>query len=254
MHTKVSTGKPAAATGVPLILVHGLDLSHRYMMPTAECLAPEFRVYVPDLPGFGDSGHPAKVLDVPGLADALVAWMDATGLERASLLGNSFACQIIVDLAARYPGRVSRAILQGPTTPPRERSWFWQFVRWRQNNRYNPPELGPISWSDYRKAGYKRALQSFRLSLLDRVEDKLPRVAAPTLVVRGQHDPIARASWAEEVTGLLPDGRLVVIPGVAHTLVYTAPEQLATVARQFLLGPSATSSRCGPSSIIPGPP
>jgi pimeloyl-ACP methyl ester carboxylesterase len=54
------------------------------------------------------------------------------GLERAALLGNSFGCQVIADLAVRYPQRVTHAILQGPTTPPQERSVFWQFVRWRQ--------------------------------------------------------------------------------------------------------------------------
>jgi hypothetical protein len=45
-----------------------------------------------------------------------------------------------------------------------------------------------------------------------------------------------RAARAEEVARRLPDGRLVLIPGVAHTLVFTAPEQLATVSRQFLAG------------------
>jgi pimeloyl-ACP methyl ester carboxylesterase len=114
------------------------------------------------------------------------------------------------------------------------RSWLWQFIRWRQNNRYNPPELGPISWHDYRRAGYLRAQQSCRLALKDRIEDKLPRVAAPSLVVRGQCDPICRPAWAAEVARLLPHGQLVEIPDVAHTLVYTAPEQLAAVTRRFL--------------------
>jgi 2-hydroxy-6-oxonona-2,4-dienedioate hydrolase len=233
VHAKVSTPAPQADRP-PLVLVHGLALSHAYMMPTAERLGGEFRVHVPDLPGFGESAHPEKTLDVPGLADALAAWMGAIGVPRAALLGNSFACQIIVDLAARHPQRVLRTVLQGPTTPPEERSWLRQFVRWRQNNRYNPPELGPISWRDYRRAGYLRALQSFRLALKDRIEDKLPRVAAPSLVVRGQYDPICRAAWAAEVARLLPRGQLVEIPGAAHTLVYTAPEQLAAVARRFL--------------------
>jgi pimeloyl-ACP methyl ester carboxylesterase len=53
--------------------------------------------------------------------------------------------------------------------------------------------------------------------------------------VRGQHDPICRADWAAEVARLLPDGRLAEIPGVAHTLAFTAPAQLAAVTRRFLL-------------------
>jgi pimeloyl-ACP methyl ester carboxylesterase len=218
------------------VLVHGLGLSHRYMMPTAKRLATDFAVYVPDLPGFGDSGHPKALLELSQLAEALLAWMDAAGLGRVSLLGNSQGCQVIAHLAARHPTRVMRCVLQGPTTPPNERSWLWQFVRWRQNDRYNPPDLGPPTWSDYRRAGYLRVLRTFHLGLLDRLEDQLPRMAAPTLVVRGQHDPICRERWAEEVAGLLPCGGLVIIPGVAHTLVYTAPEQLASVTKQFCAG------------------
>jgi 2-hydroxy-6-oxonona-2,4-dienedioate hydrolase len=102
---------------------------------TAQELANDYRVYVPDLPGFGDSDKPEKIFDVPELADWVACWMPAVGIDRAALLGNSFGCQVIADLAARYPERVAAAILQGPTTPPDECSWFWQFVRWRQNQR-----------------------------------------------------------------------------------------------------------------------
>lgn len=108
----------APADATPLVLIHGSGLSGRYMIPTARELAPHFPVYVPDLPGYGDSGDPGRVLNIPQLADWLVAWMDAIGLERASFLGNSFGCQVIVDLAMRYPERTERLVLQGPTTPP----------------------------------------------------------------------------------------------------------------------------------------
>jgi 2-hydroxy-6-oxonona-2,4-dienedioate hydrolase len=233
VHTVVSTDSvlPGAPT---VVLVHGLGLSHRYLVPIAARLAPVYRVYIPDLPGFGDSGKPPRVLDVPGLADALAAWMRTLGLGRAALFGNSFGCQIIVDLAARYPEQVERAVLQGPTTDPTERSWFWQFVRWRQNSPYNPRTLGPITRRDYRKCGLRRLLQTTHYFLQDRVEEKLPRVGAPVLVVRGQRDPICRQHWVEEVTCRLPHGRLVVIPEVAHTLVYTTPQELMGVTRPFL--------------------
>jgi pimeloyl-ACP methyl ester carboxylesterase len=235
VHMKVATGY-APPGRPPLVLVHGLGLSHRYMMPVAECLAPAFDTYVPDLPGFGDSAHPPRLLDMPGLAEALFGWMNAVGLGRVSLLGNPQACQIIADLAMRHPDRVERCVLQGATTPPDERGWLRQFIRWRQNNCYNPPDLGPPTWSDYRRAGYLRVLRTFRLGLFDRIEDKLPHITAPTLIVRGQYDPICRDAWAVDMSRLLPDGSLVLIPGVAHTLVFTAPEQLAMVTRQFLLG------------------
>jgi 2-hydroxy-6-oxonona-2,4-dienedioate hydrolase len=142
----------AEADGPSVVLVHGLGLSGSYMLPVAERLARRYPVYLPDLPGFGDSAKPARALDVPGLAEALAEWIRAVRLQPVALLGNSFGCQIIADLTARYPDLVERAVLQGPTTPPQDRSWLWQFVRWRQNQPYNPQSLSPITWDDYRKA------------------------------------------------------------------------------------------------------
>ena len=107
-------------------------------------------------------------------------------------------------------------------------------VRWRQNQPFNPDSLSPITWDDYRKCGYRRVLQAFRYQLKDPIEQKLPHIPAPVLVVRGQLDPICRLPWAVEISRRLPRGSLVEIPAVAHTLVYTAPEQLAQVTRQFL--------------------
>lgn len=233
IHAKVSSGPAIAASGA-LILVHGLGLSHRYMMPVANELAHHARVYVPDLAGFGDSGHPRRILSMPELADGLADWMRAIGLSRVPLLGNSQGCQVIANLAVRHPELVSCAVLQGPTSPPEERSWFWQSIRWRQNSSRNPPSLSPITWGDYRRSGYIRVLRTFHYSLKDHIEDQLPRIKVPVLIVRGECGPICRADWAERLAGLLPQGRLVEIPKVAHTVVYTAPVELAWVTQSFL--------------------
>lgn len=232
MHALVSIDPVPDAPAV--VLVHGSGLSGQYMIPTARELSRDFRVYVPDIPGYGDSGDPGRILDVPQMADWLAAWMPAIGLEKASFLGNSFGCQVIADLAARYPVRVERAILQGPTTPPDERSGFWQFVRWRQNQRFNPDWLGDVTLIDYKKAGLLRLIRSFMFQITDRIEDKAPLIQAPVLVVRGALDPIANQEFCEMIVRLCPRGQLVIIPDVAHTLCFTAPVQLAEATRVFL--------------------
>jgi pimeloyl-ACP methyl ester carboxylesterase len=227
---------PAVGTGQApkLVLVHGLGLSQRYMMPLARELAHDSHVYVPDQPGFGGSGHPEQILDMVGLADALAVWSRKIGLHRAVFIGNSQGCQVIAQLAVRHPELVTGAVLQGPTAPADERSWLWQFVRWRQNGRYNPPSLDRVTWGEYKKSGYLRVLRTFQHSLNDHIEEQLPRIAARTLIIRGEQDPICREQWARGLASLLPHGRYLEIPGVAHTLCYTAPAELAAVTREFL--------------------
>ena len=233
MHALASVD-PVPADRPPVVLVHGLVVSSRYMVPTALRLAPRFRVYAPDLPGFGRSAKPEHVLDVPELAGALASWMQAIGLGRAALLGNSFGCQIIAEFALRHPQRMERAVLVGPTVDPKNRSLLAQFGRWLLDATREPLSLGPILVLDCLDAGLRRALRTLGYALRDRIEEKLPRVQVPTLVVRGARDPIVPQRWAEEATRLLPRGRLVVIPGAAHAVNYNSPLELVMVAGPFL--------------------
>jgi pimeloyl-ACP methyl ester carboxylesterase len=232
MRARATAKCPGALPDV--VMVHGLGLSGRYMEPVARAMRHGCRVWLPDLPGFGASDKPGRALGIAELADALADWIGAAGIGAPVLLANSFGCQIAIDAAARHPGLACALILQGPTTPPGERTWWRQFRSWRRNGPFNRPGMDRVSWQDYRKAGYLRILRTFRAQLRDRPEDKLSRVPMPALVVRGEFDPICHAGWAMEVAGGLPRGRVVEIPHVSHTLVWDAPGELALVALQFL--------------------
>ena len=140
-----------------VVLVPGIGLSHRVMLPIAELLAPHFAVRAPDPPGFGRSDKPRRPLEVPELADALAAWIEAAGIGRPALVGNSFGCQIIVELAARHPNRVACAVLQGPTMDAAARSLPRQSWRWLRDTFQERPD----PWArlrDYRDAGLRRVL------------------------------------------------------------------------------------------------
>lgn len=233
LHHREGAGAPPAGAAT-LVLVHGLVISSLYMVPTARRLAPFYRVLAPDLPGFGLSDRPREVLDVPALADALERWMEAVGLPRAVLVGNSLGCQVIVDLAARYPERVRCAVLAGPTMDPHARTAPVQVGRWLLDWTRERPSLAAAHARDYYRAGLRRALHTFRHALRDPIEEKLPRVRAPTLVVRGSKDAIVPQRWAEEAARLLPRGRLVVIPGGPHVVNYTTPMEFSRVVRHFV--------------------
>ncbi len=233
MHARVSEGR--AAGGPPVVLVHGLVVSGRYMVPLFDELAPFHDVYAPDLPGFGRSEGPARALDVVGLADALAAWMRAVGLRRAVLVGNSMGCQIIAWLALRHPGLVEKVVLQGPTMDSGARSTLRQTWRLLLDTTREPPSLIAIEGLDLMRAGVGRSWRTFRYALGDPIEERLPRLRVPALVVHGSRDRISPLGWAEEVARLLPDGRLVVLPGAAHAANFSAPAEFARAVRSFLV-------------------
>jgi 2-hydroxy-6-oxonona-2,4-dienedioate hydrolase len=129
---------------------------------------------------------------------------------------------------------VNRLVFQGPTVDPNARSVRQQLARLIRNSSTEAPGLGWITIVDYVKAGMRRIRATIGLAMEDRIEDKLPRIAAPTLVVRGDKDPLVPQEWAEEVVRRLPRGELRVLPGLGHTINYTAPKEFVAALRPFL--------------------
>jgi pimeloyl-ACP methyl ester carboxylesterase len=232
VHSRESRDAPIGVT--PVVLVHGLAVSHRYLMPVGAILAARYPVRAVDLPGFGLSEHPDAILDVPALAERLAEWLKASGNAPADLLGNSFGTQIAVDLAARHPELVRRLVLAGPTMDPAARSMPRQALRWLRGLHREDPGQFPILMRDLADAGLVRAVRTFRAALRDPVEEKLPAVEAPTLVTRGEYEAVSSSEWTERAARLLRHGELAVVPGSPHDATYTAAGPLAAVVMPFL--------------------
>ena len=79
-----------ADAGDPIVLIHGLAVDSRYWQAQFEALAQHYRVVRYDLRGFGKSALPTA--EPYTHADDLKALLDDLGIERAHILGNSFAC------------------------------------------------------------------------------------------------------------------------------------------------------------------
>src|SRR5215211_2535171 len=133
-------GRTGAARVRDVVLVHGVVVSSRYMVPLALELGRDFRVHAPDLPGFGLSEHPTDVLGVADLAQTLVAWLDHCRIERPALVANSFGCQIALHALARRPNRFDCAVLQGPTFD-RRAGPLRQGLRWLATGLREQPSL-----------------------------------------------------------------------------------------------------------------
>src|SRR5215211_7468705 len=222
IHTRVSLDLVPHERS-PVVLVHGLGMSSRYMIPIAQYLAPDFRVYAPDLPGFGISDKPPHILTVPELADALAGFMHEMVLCRAAFVGNSFGCEILIEFAVRHPRRIERLVLQGPTPDPNTRSALEQVALFFVTRLFERWSLGWIAISDYLRGCIFRYVGTFRAMIAYRTEPRLSEVQAPTLVVWGTRDFIVPRRFVERIAHLLPNGRLVVIPGAAHGMNYSHP-------------------------------
>ena len=228
-----SSARPTLPPHPPIVLLHGFLVSGRYMMPTARLLADDYHVLVPDLPGFGQSTKPPNALPLDRLAHMLALWMRSLQLDEAVFLGNSFGCQVIVELALRHPTCVSKAILLGPTVDPRARSLPRLSFRLLLDVAELVP-MAPILIRDLADAGIAQTWQTLSSMLGDRIEDKLPHIRVPTLVVRGEKDSVAPQAWTEEASRLLPAGQLAVVPEGRHAANCSSPEALVATIRPFL--------------------
>ncbi len=218
----------------PLVLVHGYIVSGRYLLPLARLLAPSSRVYVPDLPGFANSGKPAHALNVTELADALATWMQQLGLQRAVVLGQSFGCQIVTELAMRHPELVQSQILVDPTVNPHAQNLFLLAMSWFFAMLQESPSLIWICFQSLLKSSLWTDMRTMQFMLEDHITDRLPKLQVPVLVVRGSRDTIVPQRWAEQAAALLPQGELVVIKGGIHATNYDSPAALERVIRSFL--------------------
>jgi pimeloyl-ACP methyl ester carboxylesterase len=222
-------------TGPPVVLVHGFGVSSRYMLPLARSLAGSFTVFAPDLPGYGRSEKPPTPLGIAGLASALEDCLDALGLEQPAFAANSLGCQVVTELAVRKPERVGPLMLIGPTIDPKHRRARHQVLRGVRDAGREPLSLLALVARDDAVMGLRALLATARSALADRIEDRLPAIEQPTLVLRGEEDPFVSEEWAEAVASLLPRAGLVVVPGEAHAVHYTRPELVAGLVRELLL-------------------
>ena len=240
IHGRVSSG-PAVGGTPTLVFVHGLGVSTRYLEPTMHQLTATHAVAGLDLPGFGRSGAPPKALDTCGLADALAAWLDVRRIGPAVFVANSYGCQVIVDLTIRYPSRVLGLVLNAPTMDPAHRTIFGQLWRVIADIPFEPWRLALIVLRDYLRARPLRLLATLNHALADHIEEKLPDITVPVLVVCGARDPVVTVAWSTEAARLVgisspnaAGATLCVVPTAAHALPYDDPMTFATLIIGFV--------------------
>ena len=228
--------RSTGGTGVPIVHVHGFAISGAYLMPTARALAPRWTNVVPDLPGYGRSERPDRVLGIPALAEALVAVLDDLDIDKAVLVGNSMGCAISLELAHASPGRVERLVLVSPAGGVHNQPLVRALAQLARDGLRESPRMLPVAVPDYVRFGPLNGLRLFRDLTHYPSLERLVRTPVPTLVVLGGRDPLMPAPQrVREVASLSPEHLTVaLLPKAAHALNFSHPHELASAIELWL--------------------
>jgi pimeloyl-ACP methyl ester carboxylesterase len=232
----VETGEGESAVA----LLHGLSGSSRWWARNIRGLAAHHRVLVPDVVGFGRSRLAASTLpDVPALAALLGEWLGFAAQGPAHLVGHSMGGQLAIHMAARFGERIRRLVLVDaaglprPLTPRMVSRFAYEMAPPRQ---WGDPTFLPVILGDALSAGPWTVVRALRHILRDDVRPLLPDVRIPTLILWGQRDTIIPPLHGEEMRRLIPDSRLLVLPGTYHNPMVDAPEAFNQAVLSFLAG------------------
>lgn len=215
------------------VLVPGIGVSHRYFAPLAAELSRYGVIYMLDMPGFGLTRKPKAPLTIVQYADILDRFIEGLDIVRPVLIGHSMGCQITTELLVQQPELTDRLVMLAPTVNPDERSGLVQALRLLQDGFHEPLRLNYIVTSDYVRCGLRWYFTVLPYMLHDRIEDRLARVRARTLVMRGQHDVIVPRRWTEALTTMLPDARMREVPDIGHVCMYRYPRAVADACSEW---------------------
>jgi pimeloyl-ACP methyl ester carboxylesterase len=247
------------SSGEPMVLVHGLGGRAENWRNLAPVLAQQgYRVYMPDLPGFGRSGRPEDFsYSVRDQADFVIAFLDALQLRQVDLGGWSMGGWIAQILAARHPERVSRLLLfdsVGLAVVP-----TWNTALFTPANADELDQLEALlETAPHPIPGFvardilrvsrqsdwviHRALASM-LSGSDVTDTMLPRLEIPVLIAWGTADRITPLSMGETMHRLIPHSVLDLAPGCGHLAPVECTPQLTPAILEFLKTPAGRSEQ-----------
>ena len=219
--------------GDPVVLLHGLMGTMEHWDGTLEALAPTWRAMAPEIPILDGARAEASV---EGLTHYVGAFMEAVDLSPAVVGGNSLGGHLALELALRYPARVSGLILTG-SSGLLERGFTRgvphvptaAFVRARMEEIFYDATLVTPSWVESvrrvltTRVSARRVLHVARSAKRSNLEARLGEIRVPTLLVWGKDDRITPPEIAERFRALLPDAQLELIANCGHAPMLEQP-------------------------------
>jgi len=249
--------------GPPLILLHGLFGSLDNLGGIARRLEDQWQIHALDERNHGSSPH-TDAMDYPSMADDVIAYMDAQGIDKASLLGHSMGGKVAMQVALRAPERVQMLIVAdiAPVTyKPRHDAILEGLtgidlaeVRSRQDadrlmagfvdepgvRQFLLKNLERIPREQQEEGG---PVFRWRLNLpvIDACYENLARApegdkpfTGPVLFLKGAESAYIQEKHRDEIERLFPHAQLRIIQGTGHWLHAEKADSFAALCRRFL--------------------
>ena len=236
--------------GAPLLVLHGAG-GNRGFTRWLRQVAERYEVWAPTHPGFGRSGDADWMETVDDLARFYLWFIDAAGLGRPHLLGQSLGGWTAAELAAMNPHAVDRLILVSPVGLKPDQGeildlFYYPAQELRAMTVHDPatiPEWDELYGRPPTPAELEIATRNQEMTARlgwkpymhnPRLERFLPRVTNPALIVWGRQDRIVPVVCGEQYLRLLPNASLSVLDGCGHLPPIEQPDAFARLVTGFL--------------------
>jgi pimeloyl-ACP methyl ester carboxylesterase len=255
-------------SGPALLLLHGIAGSSRTWRDVVPLLEDRFTVIAPDFMGHGLSEKPVGDYSLGAFASGTRDLLDVLGIDRATVVGQSFGGGVAMQLAYQHPELCERLVLVDSGGLGREVNWMLRFLT-LPGSEYLMPlifpgfvrdwgdsvvrsingrgiRLGRITemWSAYASLAEAENRQAFARTIRSVIDPGGQSVSAmdrlylasslPTLIIWGDRDGIIPVGHAHAAQQAIPGCRLAVIEGVGHFPQIEAPEQFVAALVDFV--------------------
>ena len=253
--------------GEVLLFIHGSGpgvtawANWRLAIPV---FAEHYRVLAPDVLGFGYSDRPAGIAYGKDVwVEHLIAFLDAKGVTKCHIVGNSMGGGLAIALAVKRPDLVDRMVLMGssgvpfPITPGLEAVWGYEPGReamrtliaeyFAYDASIASDSLVELRYAASMQPGfqdsYSRMFPPPRQNGVDDLATPaadIKRIKAQTLLVHGREDKVLPLAVSYELFSLLPNAQLHVFGHCGHWTQIERMAEFNAIVAAFLSGPERT--------------
>jgi pimeloyl-ACP methyl ester carboxylesterase len=222
------------------LLIHGIGMGRNVFDGLIDILAARGRVIAIDQPGYGEAPEPERTPTMERTADLVAAYLRARQLGPVVVIGHSMGTQVATELTVRHPSLVERLVLAAPTVDASARRVAPQLWRLFRDLAVENPLVLYRGGREYLRAG-PHLRRKLRAMLVHRPEQAYPRIAVPTLVLRGADDQVCPPAWCEAVAAAIPGAQYAEVPDHRHETMIRDPHEAAVRILAFL-GQSADAA------------